>query len=247
MLRFSSYLMWNYTLPSKLTCGKITSTNMLLHPVSGIDAIVYVMDASVTLANGLKMPLLGLGTWLVSRLNDDVMAWNPFSSYCPLCEGNRLVKYGFSHKGSIIAEPWCFFYCSLNKRSNCRWLKTPWRSRDVTVIDCIGSCLCYKLKCVYITGNQELSWWQLVVWTMQRFELWNTQLVRAFRWLFVVCAESGLHSYGRHYTCTMIRAEKAGCSWGQLVSLVPIHHGGSLFYISGLLDFSAIIVLWPVL
>ena len=70
--------------------------------------------------------------------NDDVMSWKHFPHYwwhfVGETTGGRWIPITKSSKAEFL----CFLYVSVNnlldKQSHCRWIETPWRSRDVNLM-----------------------------------------------------------------------------------------------------------------
>ena len=92
-----------------------------------------------------------VGTWYTEH--DDVMVWKHFPSYWPFVRGFHRSPMDSPHNWSATQSSDVLFAVSpdklWNKQSRCWWSETPWRSCDITVLECPLVAICYD----YYTGG----------------------------------------------------------------------------------------------
>ena len=69
-----------------------------------------------------------------------------FSTLLALCEGNWTITDGFPHKRRCVRIFYSLSYITVKQTIVLRWLKTPWRSCDVTVMHYAGILLLCPLQ-----------------------------------------------------------------------------------------------------
>ena len=109
--------------------------------------IFFYIKTSIWWTRGTRQ---AVGTWHTEH--DDVMVRKRFPSYWPFVRGIHRSPVNSPHNWSVTQSSDVLFAVSpdklQNKQSSCQWFETPWRSCDITVLECPLVAICYD----YYTG-----------------------------------------------------------------------------------------------